>query len=99
MMLQRVASTASAIDVLDHVLDKGIVFDAWIRVSVAAIDLITVAARVVVASAVTGADQQSRAPAGPTLERRRREPGMRGRAESRLRDELSHPPARTLKSR
>lgn len=48
--LQRVATNASMIDVLDHVLDKGIVIDAWMRVSVVGIDLITVQARIVVAS-------------------------------------------------
>jgi hypothetical protein len=35
------------------VLDKGIVIDAWVRVSVVGIDLITVEARVVVASIET----------------------------------------------
>jgi len=40
----------SLIDVLDRVLDKGIVIDAWVRVSLVGIDLITVEARVVVAS-------------------------------------------------
>jgi hypothetical protein len=39
--------------VLDHVLDKGIVIDAWMRVSLAGIDLITVDARVLVASIET----------------------------------------------
>jgi hypothetical protein len=48
--LQRGATTASVIDVLDHILDKGIVIDAWVRVSVAGIDLLTMEARVVVAS-------------------------------------------------
>ena len=38
------------IDVLDRVLDKGIVIDAWVRVSVVGIDLITLEARIVVAS-------------------------------------------------
>ena len=38
------------VDVLDRVLDKGIVIDAWVRVSLVGIDLITVEARVVVAS-------------------------------------------------
>ncbi len=38
------------IDVLDHVLDKGIVIDAWVRLSLVGIDLITVEARIVVAS-------------------------------------------------
>jgi hypothetical protein len=41
---------SSLIDVLDRVLDKGIVIDAWVRVSLVGIDLITVEARVVVAS-------------------------------------------------
>jgi gas vesicle structural protein len=36
--------------VLDRILDKGIVIDAWVRVSLVGIDLITVEARVVVAS-------------------------------------------------
>lgn len=38
------------IDVLDRVLDKGIVFDASLRVSVAGIDLITVETHVIVVS-------------------------------------------------
>jgi gas vesicle structural protein len=46
-------SPASHVDVLDHVLDKGIVIDAWVRVSLAGITLITVEARVVVASIET----------------------------------------------
>ncbi len=50
MTLDRLASTTSVIDVLDHVLDKGIVIDAWVRVSLAGIDLVTVEARIVVAS-------------------------------------------------
>jgi gas vesicle structural protein len=50
MPVDRVSPGTSVIDVLDHVLDKGIVIDAWVRVSVVGIDLITVEARVVVAS-------------------------------------------------
>jgi gas vesicle structural protein len=41
------------IDVLDRVLDKGIVIDAWGRVSVAGIDLIGLEMKVVVASIET----------------------------------------------
>jgi gas vesicle structural protein len=48
--LHRGSTSTSVIDVLDHILDKGIVIDAWVRVSVAGIDLLTVEARVVVAS-------------------------------------------------
>jgi len=36
--------------VLDRILDKGIVIDAWVRISLVGIDLITVEARIVVAS-------------------------------------------------
>ena len=50
MPVERVSGGTSLIDVLDRVLDKGIVIDAWVRVSLVGIDLITVEARVVVAS-------------------------------------------------
>src|SRR5215471_9663690 len=50
MAVERAAGGTSLIDVLDRVLDKGIVIDAWVRVSLVGIDLITVEARVVVAS-------------------------------------------------
>ena len=48
--VERSPGGTSLIDVLDRVLDKGIVIDAWVRVSLVGIDLITVEARVVVAS-------------------------------------------------
>jgi gas vesicle structural protein len=50
MAVERTSGGSSLIDVLDRVLDKGIVIDAWVRVSLVGIDLITVEARVVVAS-------------------------------------------------
>jgi hypothetical protein len=50
MPVERAAGGTSLIDVLDRVLDKGIIIDAWVRVSLVGIDLITVEARVVVAS-------------------------------------------------
>jgi gas vesicle structural protein len=50
MPVERAPGGTSLIDVLDRVLDKGIVIDAWVRVSLVGIDLITVEARVVVAS-------------------------------------------------
>jgi hypothetical protein len=50
MAVERTPSVSSLIDVLDRVLDKGIVIDAWVRVSLVGIDLVTVEARVVVAS-------------------------------------------------
>ena len=53
MPVERTTGGTSLIDVLDRVLDKGIVIDAWVRVSLVGIDLITVEARVVVASIAT----------------------------------------------
>jgi hypothetical protein len=50
MAVERSPGGSSLIDVLDRVLDKGIVIDAWVRVSLVGIDLVTVEARVVVAS-------------------------------------------------
>jgi hypothetical protein len=50
MPVERASGGSSLVDVLDRVLDKGIVIDAWVRVSLVGIDLITVEARVVVAS-------------------------------------------------
>ena len=53
MAVERASAAASLIDVLDRVLDKGIVVDARVRISLVGIDLITVQARVVVASIET----------------------------------------------
>jgi gas vesicle structural protein len=53
MAVERSPSGSSLIDILDRVLDKGIVIDAWVRVSLVGIDLVTVEARIVVASIET----------------------------------------------
>jgi gas vesicle structural protein len=50
MMVHRAAREISILDLLDRILDKGIVIDAWMRISLVGIDMITVEARVVVAS-------------------------------------------------
>jgi gas vesicle structural protein len=50
---QRARSHISFIDVLDRVLDKGVVVEGWARVSFVGIDLMTVDAWVVVASIQT----------------------------------------------
>ena len=44
---------ATLIDVLDRVLDKGIVIDAWVRLSLAGVDLLMLEARIVIASLET----------------------------------------------
>jgi len=46
-------SSSSLAEVLDRILDKGIVIDVWARVSVVGIEILTVEARVVVASVDT----------------------------------------------
>jgi hypothetical protein len=50
MHVERTSATSNLVDVVDRVLDKGIVIDAWVRVSLVGIELVTVAARVVVAA-------------------------------------------------
>jgi hypothetical protein len=50
MAIQRTAPTLSTVDVLDRVLDKGLVIDAEIRIAVAGIELLTVNAHVKIAS-------------------------------------------------
>jgi gas vesicle structural protein len=53
MISERQLGQTSVLETLDRVLDKGVVIDAWVRVSLAGIDLITIQARVVVASIET----------------------------------------------
>jgi hypothetical protein len=53
MVIEHESRPASVIDVLDRVLDKGIVIDAWMRVSLAGIQLLNVETRIFVASIET----------------------------------------------
>jgi hypothetical protein len=50
MSIERSAGGTSLIDVLDRVLDKGVVIDAVVRLSLVGFEIIRVEARVVVAS-------------------------------------------------
>lgn len=50
------STTSSLLDVLDRVLDKGIVIDARVRVSLIGLELVTVDLTVVVASIATYLD-------------------------------------------
>ncbi|MCO5383691.1 MAG: gas vesicle structural protein GvpA [Methanosarcina barkeri] len=45
--------SCSLAEVLDRILDKGLVIDTWARISLVGIDLLTIEARVVVASVDT----------------------------------------------
>ena len=51
--LQRAPSPSGLADVLDLILDKGLVIDAYVRVAVIGIELITIDARIVIASVDT----------------------------------------------
>ena len=51
--LQRAPSPSGLADVVDLILDKGLVIDAYIRISVIGIELITIDARIVIASVDT----------------------------------------------
>jgi len=51
--VERTPSTGSFIEVLDRVLDKGVIIDGWGRVSLVGIDLIDVDGWVVIASIET----------------------------------------------
>src|SRR6059036_1999030 len=51
--LQRQPGPSGLVDVLDVILDKGIVIDIYIRVALVGIELLTVDARIVIASVDT----------------------------------------------
>ncbi len=53
MAVEKSMASSSLVEVIDRILDKGIVIDAWARVSLVGIELLTVEARVVVASIET----------------------------------------------
>jgi hypothetical protein len=51
--VQKTMDSSSLAEVIDRILDKGIVIDAWARVSLVGIEILSVEARVVVASVDT----------------------------------------------
>ena len=51
--LQRAPSPSGLADVVDLILDKGLVIDAYIRIAVIGIELVTIDARIVIASVDT----------------------------------------------
>jgi hypothetical protein len=53
MPVEKAIASSSLVEVLDRVLDKGIVIDAWVRISAVGIEILTIEARVVVASVET----------------------------------------------
>lgn len=53
MAVKTSMASSSLVEVLDRVLDKGIVIDVWARVSLVGIELLAIEARIVVASVET----------------------------------------------
>jgi len=52
-MVEKMNSSSSLVEVIDRILDKGVVVDAWARVSLVGIEILTIEARVVIASVET----------------------------------------------
>ncbi|OBQ15340.1 MAG: gas vesicle synthesis protein GvpA [Anabaena sp. WA113] len=53
MAVEKTNSSSSLAEVIDSILDKGIVIDAWVRVSLVGIELLAIEARIVIASVET----------------------------------------------
>jgi hypothetical protein len=53
MAIEKVNASSSLAEVVDRILDKGIVVDAWVRVSLVGIELLAIEARIVVAGVDT----------------------------------------------
>jgi len=53
MAVEKAIASSSLVEVVDRILDKGVVIDAWVRVSLVGIELLAIEARVVVASVET----------------------------------------------
>lgn len=78
MAIQRTSPTLSTTDVLDRVLDKGLVIDVELHIAVAGIELVTVNALVKIASFETWDRHTEK-------ERRRRERRLRDTAQATTR--------------
>ena len=53
MAVEKAIASTSLAEVVDRILDKGIVIDAWVRVSLVGIELLAIEARAVVAGVDT----------------------------------------------
>ncbi len=53
MAIEKSVASSSLAEVVDRILDKGVVIDAFVRIALVGIDLIAVEARVVIASVET----------------------------------------------
>ena len=53
MAVEKSIASSSLVEVVDRILDKGIVVDAWVRISLVGIELLAIEARVVTAGVDT----------------------------------------------
>jgi gas vesicle structural protein len=53
MAVEKTMASSSLAEVIDRILDKGIVVDAWARISLVGIELLAIEARIVVAGVDT----------------------------------------------
>ncbi|MCL5958985.1 MAG: gas vesicle structural protein GvpA [Chloroflexi bacterium] len=53
MAVEKAIASSSLAEVIDRILDKGLVVDAWVRVSLVGIEILALEARAVVAGADT----------------------------------------------
>jgi gas vesicle structural protein len=53
MAVEKAIGSSSLVEVIDRILDKGVVVDACVRISLVGIEILAVEARVVVASVET----------------------------------------------
>ena len=53
MAVEKTNASSSLVEVIDRILDKGVVIDIWARVSLVGIELLAIEARVVIASVET----------------------------------------------
>ncbi|MDP2727666.1 MAG: gas vesicle structural protein GvpA [Dehalococcoidia bacterium] len=53
MAVEKAIASSSLAEVVDRILDKGVVVDAWVRVSLVGIEILAIEARVVIAGVDT----------------------------------------------
>ncbi len=53
MAVEKTMASSSLAEVIDRILDKGIVVDAWVRASLVGIELLAIEARVTIAGVET----------------------------------------------
>lgn len=53
MAVEKSIGSSSLVEVIDRILDKGIVVDAWVRASLVGIEILAIEARIVIASVET----------------------------------------------